>query len=123
MKAASVLRLLPLAAILLVCGCGSNNKGKIEGTKWSSTASAIKGKSLPAGALRLDFGSDGHLVYSAGFIRMTGTYTLGTGDYVTMHLDQPLQGRKDHTERMVIQGDQLTMTDSDGTQIMFQKTP
>jgi hypothetical protein len=123
MKPAALLRLLPLAAILFLCGCSSNNKGKIEGTKWSSVAGSVKGKSLPAGILRLEFGADGGLVYTAGPARMTGKYSLGSGDSVTFHLDQPLQGSKTHVEKVSISGDRLTMTDTDGTQLTFEKAP
>jgi len=33
-----------------------------------------------------------------------------------------LAGRKNHVEKVVINGDRLTMTDSDGTQLTFDKT-
>jgi hypothetical protein len=111
----AVLFLLPLG------GCKSNNKGKIEGTKWVSQATVQKGTNIPAGALQLEFSSDGKLVYRAGQQTFTGTYSLGMGDYVTLNLDQNLAGRKTHSEKVSISGDQLTMTDSDGTSLTFTK--
>jgi hypothetical protein len=111
-----VLALLPFLA-----GCSSNNKGKIEGTKWTSQAATVKGKSIPAGVLQLEFKKDMSLVYRAGTQTFTGTYSLGGGDSVTLHLNQELQGRKTHTEKVSISGNQLTMTDSDGTALGFSK--
>jgi hypothetical protein len=43
------------------------------------------------------------------------------GPAVTMNFDTELGGRKVHAEKIIINGDQLTMTDSDGTQLTFQK--
>jgi hypothetical protein len=116
------LAFLPLAALVLgLTGCSSNNKGKIEGTKWNSNATNVKGKQIPAGMLRLEFTSDGKLTYNAGPVAFTGTYSLGGGDTVTFHLDQDLAGRKTHSEKITISGETLTMTDSDGTSIPFTK--
>jgi hypothetical protein len=99
----------------------SNNKGHIEGTKWTSEATTVKGINIRAGLLKLEFGKDGSLVYVAGAQRLTGKYTLGEGDSVTLHLDKELAGRKDHKEKIVIKKDKLTMTDSDGTSLTFVK--
>ena len=107
--------------VLGVTGCSSNNKGKIEGTKWSSNAGNVKGQPLPAGALRLEFTSDGKLTYTAGPKTFTGTYSLGGGDTVTFHLNQDLAGRKTHPEKISISGTTLTMTDGDGTSLSFSK--
>ena len=40
----------------------SANKGKIEGTKWSSVEATVKGTKIAAGLLKLEFGKDGKLV-------------------------------------------------------------
>jgi hypothetical protein len=103
-------------------GC-SSNKGKIEGTKWSSLPGTVKGQNLPEGVLGLEFGADKKLVYTVGLQRFTGTYSLGMGSNVTLHLEQELPGtgRKDHVEKVTIDGDKLTMTDSDGTTLNFKK--
>jgi hypothetical protein len=110
-----------IAAVLFLTGCSSNNKGKIEGTKWSSNATTIKGKSVPAGAAALEFAADGKLVYQLGLARLTGTYSLGGGDTVTLHLDQEVSGRKTHVEKISISDNTLTMRDSDGTTVTFSK--
>jgi hypothetical protein len=115
------LRLALLACILFACGCKSNNEGKIEGTKWSSISSYVKGIHCPAGTLRLEFTTDGKLVYKAGPVTYTGKYSLGMGDTVTLHLDRDLAGRKNHAEKVTISGNQLSMTDSDGTSMTFNK--
>jgi hypothetical protein len=99
----------------------SANKGKIEGTKWNSLETIIKGAKIPAGALKLEFGKDGKLTYIAGPKTFTGTYELGDGDTVTFHLDQELAGNKKHVEKVVIKENRLILTDQDGTSISFEK--
>lgn len=110
-----------LAVLLLAAGCSSSNKGRVEGTKWSSIAATVKGQQVPDGALRLEFGSDGSLVYKAGPKTYTGKYSLGVGNAVTLHLDQDLAGRKVHVQRVDVSDNQLKMTDSDGTSLSFTK--
>jgi len=123
MRRPSLVVYVSFVAILCVCGvgCNSNNKGKIEGTKWTSQAATIKGQLIPAGFLQLEFSREGRLWYVAGPKQMTGTYSLGWGDNVTLHLDQELAGHKNHVERVRIAGNTLTMTDSDGTQVTFNR--
>jgi hypothetical protein len=122
MRRRCVFGLLLVASALVAGGCGSsNNKGKIEGTKWTSLATSVKGKTVPAGVLQLEFNADGSLVYKAGPQSMTGKYSLGSGDTVVLHLDQPLAGSKTHSERISVNGDRLTMTDSNGTAVVFQR--
>jgi hypothetical protein len=116
-----VVPVLLFSFALFTMGCGSSNQGKIEGTKWSSMATTVKGRALPAGVLRLEFASDGKLVYQIGPQRVTGTYSVGSGDTVTLNLDQALSGTKVHQEKVVISGNKLTMTDSDGTSLTFEK--
>lgn len=120
MRPISALHLSLAALIILSAGC-SSNKSKIEGTKWSSQAAVVKGVNAPAGALSLDFAKDGSLVYRAGPQTFTGKYSLGMGSNVTLKFEQDLAGRKVHVEKISIGGDQLTMTDSDGTQVTFNK--
>lgn len=122
MRLPSVIRLAVVAFLVCgVAGCNSNNKGKIEGTKWSSQATTIKGNAIPAGALTLEFTRDGKVTYTAGPMTYTGKYSLGWGDTVTLRLDQDLAGSKTHRERVTIANDQLTMRDSDGTSLTFDK--
>jgi hypothetical protein len=106
--------------LLFVSGCGSNNTGKIEG-KWTSEATTLKGQAIPAGLLQLEFRKDGTMTYQTGPLSHTGTYSLGSGDTVTFHFKEALEGQKDHQEKVTISGDKLTMTDSDGTQLTFKK--
>ena len=115
-----MLRLVLVVPTLMAFDDPSPNKGKIEG-KWSSVASTVKGQAVPEGFLKLEFGKDGSLVYSAGPITFKGTYSLGKGDSVTLKLDKELAGRKTHVEKVTIKGDRLTMTDSDGTGMTFKK--
>jgi len=136
MESFRTVRLMILAALIALVGFGgltlgaqdkdkgkkpSSNKGKIEGTKWNSLEAIIKGKKIPAGALKLEFSKDGKLVYTASVVKFTGTYELGEGDTVTFHLDQELAGNKKHIEKIAISGTRLIMTDSDGTSLTFKK--
>jgi hypothetical protein len=109
-----------LFVVLALCGC-SNNKGKIENTKWTSEDTVAKGIHVPAGAVFLHFHKDGTLSGRFGNNSLTGKYVLGFGDNVTFHLDQTIANHKTHTETIVIDGDRLTMTDSDGTRMTFRK--
>jgi hypothetical protein len=123
MRLARVRRLSPLLLLLFVCGCASHNKGKIEGTKWSSQPCTIKGQSLSANAFELQFGADGSLVYKGPAGTFNGTYSCGMLDYVSFHLSQPLpgNGKTDVTETIRISGNSLTMSDLDGTTITFTR--
>ena len=97
-------------------------KGKIEGTEWKSRKASIKGAELPAGTLTLKFGKDMSLVYTAGPVqKWTGKYELLAGDQVRLLTEQELGGRKDNIEKIVIEKDLLTMTDTDGTELGFDR--
>jgi hypothetical protein len=113
--------LVLLTALVLVSGCSSKNKGKIEEAKWSSLATNVNGKQVDAGALQLEFASNGNLTYRIGPLSYTGTYSLGTGDNVTFKFAQNLGDRKEHVEKLTVNGEQMTMTDSDGTTVTFKK--
>jgi len=121
MRARNALGLVLVASALLSSGCSSSNKGKIEGTKWTSQATTVKKKAIPGGALNLEFTTDGRVVYRVAAQTFTGKYTLGMGDRVTLHLDQALSNGKVHSEKIVINGTSMTMTDPDGTTISFTK--
>ena len=113
------LRLVLLLTLLGSAGCASENKGKIEGTKWRSSASVVKGVSVEDGALWLQFKADGGLTYRARGQVFSGSYSLGPGKMVVMKLDRELAGRKTHSETVEIRGGRLLMADSDGTQLSF----
>ena len=51
----------------------------------------------------------------------SGRYSLGFGDTVTFELDRELAGSKTHVETAIINGDRLTLVDSDGTSLSFVK--
>ncbi len=113
---------LALAVLLLLSlGCSSSNKGRIEDTKWTSLAANVKGESLPAGARYLEFHKDGKMVYTVNAQPSNGTYALGLGPTVTFNLEKEVDGRKIHPQKIVIDGDRLTMTDPDGSEVAFQR--
>jgi uncharacterized protein (TIGR03066 family) len=100
----------------------SNNKGKIEGTKWSSIEATVNGTKIAAGALKMEFGKDGKFVYDIPTGKVSGTYELGDGDKVTLKFEKELAGKKTHVETITLKDNKLTMTDSDGTSLTFEKT-
>jgi hypothetical protein len=128
--------LLPaLAALLLLstgCDVDSENKGKLEGTRWSSEAGNVqlrnvnipggpKSVRIPAGYMELDFQKDGTLFYIINNKLYRGKYSLGAGQTVVLKLEEQLSGRTEHAEKIHIQGTRLTMTDTDGTSLKFRK--
>ena len=121
MRRLPVSLLVLLAGLLFVGGCKSNNKGKIEGTKWTSIETPTKSGVFPAGEFFLEFRSDGKLIFRREGMVYTGTYTVESGDNVTFHLDRKLQGSKTHTQKIKIADDQLTLTDGDGTAVTFTR--
>jgi hypothetical protein len=110
--------LLPLVAVL---GCSSNNRGKIEGTNWRSDHNTYKGMAVPDGFLKLNFHTDGTMIYRAGANTFSGKYYLGPGNAVTFELDQSLGGRKTHIESIAISDDRMKVVDGDGTEATFRK--
>ena len=106
-----------VVACLLVFAAGcSSNKGKIEGTKWSCQAGTIDGNAIPAGMMKLEFSTDGKLVFDTTVTKFDGTYSLGLGEYVTLNFDG-----ESHMETIKINGNVLEMIDSDGTSLKFNK--
>ena len=71
--------------------------------------------------MELHFHKDGSLYYIVRGKLHTGKYSLGFGHNVTLHLDEAVAGMKTHTETVVITGDRLTMTDTDGTELTFRR--
>ena len=106
-------------SVLFASGCSSpsNNKGKIEGTKWDNEAATVEGKEIVPGDIYLEFKKDGKLILEnhATKEKHEGTYTLGSGDQVTFHFNVEVSGRKAHVETIKINGDKLTMSDTKGT--------
>ncbi len=123
MRLKNVVRVVVALALLSAFGCSSNNKGKIEGTKWSSKAGTVKGTSIPAGMLKLEFTTDGKMTYTIAGTPNTGTYSLGMGDTVNWNFDRDLGDtkRKRHAQKCVIKGNIMTVSDSDGTSLDFEK--
>jgi hypothetical protein len=122
--------------LLLSSGCvvESENKGKIEGTRWTSEASTVsvpnprmpgtrQSVTVPSGYMELDFQKDGTLFYIINGKLYRGKYSLNGGQTVTLKLEEKLSGRYEHAEKIVVEGQRLTMTDTDGTSLKFRKNP
>lgn len=120
--------LLAVAAVAVgQAGCESNNVGLLEDTKWSSAyVPDFKGISGRGVTMTLTFHADGKFGMGvsgpAASMNISGKWKLGWGSYVTLSdLSMPLGGVTAHTESVVVAGDTLTMSDSDGTKIVFTK--
>ncbi len=120
MRRISLSRLALAAALVVAVGC-SENKGKIEGTNWISLETTLKGETLPPGARQMQFNKDGQMLFVVAGKIYKGFYSLGMGPAVTFTLDQELEGRKIYPQKIVIDGKQLTLTNSDGSAMMFQR--
>jgi uncharacterized protein (TIGR03066 family) len=126
MRTNRVVGLVVVVAALAVAGCESSNKGKIEGTKWSSNAVTIHGQKLSSGKCELEFYKDGTMDLTAtdpnGYRKVfTGRYSLSISDLVVITFNQEVAGMKTHTERVTITKGELTMIDSDGTKLVFSR--
>jgi len=120
MRSAFLARLALIATIVVAAGC-SSNKGKVEETTWTSLATTEQGEEVPAGARRLQFQRDGQLFYTISGKLYRGNYALGMGGAVTFTLDEEMDGRKIHPFKVVVAGDQLTLTGADGKVVTFEK--
>jgi hypothetical protein len=116
---------LVLVSLVLSTGCSSNNKGKIEGTAWKSLPVSgdefEDGQGMPAGAVKIEFTKDGTVYLRGPIGRFDGKYTLGSGDWVTLHLERPLDGKTTHRERVIINGNLMTMTGRGGASVSFER--
>jgi hypothetical protein len=126
MRTNRVVGLFVVVAALAVAGCESSNKGKIEGTKWSSNAVTIHGQKIGSGKCELEFYKDGTmdlLVTDPNGNRhlFSGRYSLSLGDLVVITFNQEVAGMKTHTERISVTKGELTMIDSDGTKLVFSR--
>lgn len=121
MRPATAHRALLLTALLLAIGCTPHNLGRIEGTTWTSEPTTVRGRALGPGDLRLEFHRDGRLVYQARGQTYRGSYQLGLADVVHFHLEPRLGGAPSHAQRIVVEGDRLTLIDADGTTACFRR--
>jgi hypothetical protein len=126
--------LLPacLCVLVLAAGCSSNNKDTLHDTTWISEKITIKDVELPEGARVLEFKKDEQnlkVIYTIKDPKdmaaeprvLKGKCELGSGDWVTLTFDEKLNDRKQHVEKIVVDGDRMTMTDSDGTSLTFKR--
>ncbi len=113
-------RLAAVAALaLLGCGCGSNNSGKIVG-RWKAGPTELGpiGPNGPADVV-WEFTDNG--VFNVTRVQTgganptaekvaSGRYTLGLRDSVSFaDLNPPLDGKKRATEKIIIDGDTMTV--------------
>lgn len=100
----------------------SNNRGNLEGTVWSNEPGwLVKKIYMPRDLSRLYFYGDGTFTWSIGDKRITGKFSYGAGDIVYFNLNEELAGQTYYQETIVVTGDKLTMSDSDGTSLTFNR--
>jgi len=99
----------------------SNNKGKLEGTKWASDEVTVQGLKMPKGAFVVAFEKDGTFVQEVKAPDLPartakGTWSLGSGDDVIMEGEDPERKIKaKETVQVVIKGDKATVTSKAGS--------
>jgi uncharacterized protein (TIGR03066 family) len=103
----------PVMALAVVHG------GKMFG-KWQMTSGR------PPGASEIwEFTANGKfsVKMSIGVRKklLKGTYELGSGDTMELHFNEKFGGSKDHSQIIQIKGDELTMSDPNGTKATFKK--
>jgi hypothetical protein len=111
-------------AVLAISGCGmaeSKNKGKLEGTRWSSEKTSYMGKEVPAGHLKLTFSFGGRMTYYVGTEAYAGKFVLGSGQIVTFELDREFAGSKKHAERIWFEGEKMVVSDVLGPKVSFAR--
>lgn len=120
--------MLVVVATVGTAGCfKSDNVGKLEGTKWSSAyVPDFKGISGRGLTMTLQFTDGGRFTMEMRSplvsLRCSGTWRLGAGDTVFLDDVSPaLGGHTSFSESVVIAGDTMTMSDPDGTKIVFTK--
>ena len=130
---------LLLACVGLIAGCGSNNKGKIEG-KWKlesypgmedfekvskETGMILYFEFEPNGTFALGFDSENKQILDlikakTGSTRFTAKYKLLMGDGIELYdfspgpMSDAFKGQKIARSNIKINGDKMTMTDPDG---------
>jgi hypothetical protein len=100
-------------------GSGSSLKGKIEG-KWAALAGSFRGKKVAAGEIKLELEPSGAFVFHDGADALNGKYSLAD-DTITFNFDGEFRGQKTLTEKASVTTELLTITDSDGSSLGFDK--
>jgi hypothetical protein len=115
-----------LSVLILACGAAtgckpSNNKGLIEGTKWTSLPQVVQGQQMPEGFLKIEFTADKTFTYQLGTSTLTGKYSIGSGDEVTLFYDQVVGGHKKHVQRVRVKGNEIEIIDAQGSTRKFRR--
>jgi uncharacterized protein (TIGR03067 family) len=119
------LALLTLALAGGGCGfmpqSGSNNKGKLEGTRWVNEPGPFAGIHFIRGAFILDFRGDGTFFWRFSDQTFTGTFSYGPDNLIFFNLSKPFLNRTDWKENITISGDTLIMGGEDNLTITFNR--
>jgi hypothetical protein len=101
----------------------SNLTGVIEDTAWVSQETKTKdGLVAPKGTIKLAFDKSlGFTFEITGAKPAKGKIELKQQDSVMLHFEEEFNGRKDHEEQITIVKDVLTLTDTDGTVLKFDR--
>jgi hypothetical protein len=105
--------LLLISLLLVIPACSSNDRWQLHG-RWQST------ETKPACAIRFDASGVVTITPPSGE-EIRGRYSLLAGDYVDIELYETWNGSNKHREKVTINGSGLTLRDSDGTTLHFQR--
>lgn len=118
---------LAILILALVGGCGfmpqagSNNKGKLEGTRWVNEPGVFVGIPLIRGAFTMDFRGDGTFYWRFSDKTFTGTFSYGPENLIFFTLSEPFLNRTDWKEHITISGDTMIMGGEDGITLNFYR--
>jgi hypothetical protein len=110
----------PAAAALLAFGC-SPGSSAVEGTKWQSVGRTVGGEYGGNDTMEVEFLKDRKAEFRLRFTsrKYTGTYS-GSGNKLSMHLADR-KGKPVNFDRVLIEGDRMTMQDPEGGELVFEK--
>ncbi len=105
----------------LVSACSSQNRGKIEGTKWTNLAADVHNNPVPRDLIQIEFFPDGKLRYVIDQKEHGGSYSFGTRHYVFFRLDPPVEMISGYWEEVLLADRRLTLKDASGTALVFER--
>ena len=75
----------------------------------------------PEGFLAIKFGTDRSFTYQVGEGMLTGKYSVGSGDKVSLFYSKPVGGKTKHVHTFRLSDEELEITDEQGNSRRFRR--